>query len=107
MQILTHEDLKEELAFIELEPWPEEQTFLYLAQIAMMIAEIHRDRNKRAAPFQLHEFMFNWKELRKQARKKNQPISEDRIEEIFRALAEAQSARSVSNGDNSKPSSVD
>lgn len=96
---MTHEDFKEELAYMQLEPWYDEQNILYLAQVAMMIAEVNRDRKQKPSNYQVKDFLFDFDPP------PEMPITEDRIEAIFRGLAEAMPYRGASaDGDNCKPS---
>ena len=96
---MTHEDFVEEIAYMRLVPSWDEQMHMYLAQIAMFFVEVHRDRSKKATPFQLSDFMFDFDP------KPEKPITEDKIFTIFEALASAFPYTGAASGDNSKPSS--
>lgn len=46
------------MAYEAVEPFPAQRTELYLAQLAMLIANANRDRTKQPTPYPLSDFLL-------------------------------------------------
>lgn len=99
---MSFEEFKEQLAYFRIEPHYDEQYTMYMAQIALLIAEVNRDRKVKPDSYKLLDFLFDFDP------KPEMPITEDRIEGIFRGLAEVfKQQKESADGNNSEHGSKD
>lgn len=71
-------ELTEWMAYEAVEPFPAQRLELYLAQVAMLIANANRDPKKRPEPFALTDFLL--------FREEREPTPEEAAEKIARTL---------------------
>lgn len=93
-QNISWGEFKELQAYERIRPHQDTQLRLYLAQLAMLIAESNRDADKRKSPFELKEFIMRF---RKRRAKKQ---TEDDMIAICKMMADLWPYRGSVNGDN-------
>lgn len=90
---ISHREFCELLAMERMSPPSETLIQLYLAQLALLIAESNRDAKQQPEPFKLSDFL-----MRPKRRKRKRVMQDSEIEAFFRALAGAQNGNYSDTG---------
>ena len=84
---MSSAQLNEWRAFARLEPFGSNEAEWRMGQVMALVAEVYRDRDKRADPYMATDFMRDFEKPilypEEEAEAESEPVSQERVEKKF------------------------